>query len=448
MLAHYHACATDCAECGAACTTLDPTHEQWLRRRYAVGTRNRTDGQLRTDGGCVTTSTGSDVITLDPTCANPANVQLDGGRLYVGTRCAQVLDDGEVRLGTTCGPVPRNLFLLDDDGHLWNGAPAEPAEVTVGQHVRCLAPRGDRLVVEMCGDGNAPRWTLAHHGDSMPRPAWLPTTGRALGVFNNYLYTIVNGELLEAPITETGLAAPTTLGALAVEPESLVVASLGPGTFRACGRDADGILCGSIYASYTEDPYTVERWTSAFARTGPVTPADRSLAAFGNEICGLTDDGLVCAPRGPTFIPAVRTRWTRPDTTLWIGDLDDDRKMDWCAATATGVSCGRDWDRVLTTDGAPWSYALGGTSEPAPRSAAVGAFHDLDGDGQQDLCTVENRAIICARSQGHGFGPRTVIATLPPGGEATALWFHFQSACVDDGTTLACVTVPPAPVPI
>lgn len=448
MLAHYHACAIDCASCGSACMKVDPTHEQWLRRRYAIGSRSRVSGQLRTEGGCVTTTAGSDVITLDPTCANPAEVQLDAGGLRVGNRCAQVLDDGELRLGTGCPPVARNLFLLDDEGHLWNGAPATPSEVTVGQHVRCLASRCDRLVVDACGVDNAPRWTLAHHGTALPRPTWLPSNGRALGVFNSYLYTVVGGELLEAAITETGLAAPTTLGALPVEPESLVVASLEPGTFRACGRDADGILCGSIYASYSQAPYTVERWTSAFARTGPATPADRSLSAFGTEICGLTDDGLICAPRGPTFVPAVRTRWTRPDTTLWIGDLDDDRGMDWCAATSAGVSCGRDGDRMLTTDGAPWSYSFAGTREPAPRSTAIGALHDIDGDRRQDLCTVEGRTIVCARSQGHGFGPRTVVATLPPGGEATALWFHFDRACVDDGSTLACVVVPPPPFPI
>jgi hypothetical protein len=264
-------------------------------------------------------------------------------------------------------------------------------------------------------------------------------------VFDSRLYAVIDGELLESTISESGLSDPTPLGALAVEPESLVVASLEPAKPRACGRDADGLLCGSIAA---ELPYTVDRWTSAFAHTGPVTPSDRSLTAFGSEICGLSEDGLICAPRGPTFVPAVRSRWPRPDTTLWVGDLDGDHQADWCAATAAGAACGRDADRILTSVGVPWSYTWLGIAEPPPSHAAIGALHDIDGDGRDDLCAVEGREILCARSQGHGFGPRLSVGTLPPGGAATGLWFHLDRACVDDGATLACVVLPRPPAPI
>lgn len=446
MLAHYHACALDCASCGAACPSVRGAHAAWLHRRYAVGFRTGVVGALRSGGGCVRSEAASSALILDPACTRPDEVQLAfDGRLYVGDRCVEAREGGELALVATCAAVPANRFFLDDEGRLWSAAPSPPSDVTYGKHLRCVGTTGDRLVLEPCGEGHAPSWSIAQHGTAMSRPAWLPTSGRAIGVFNSQLYAVVNGELLESTMTELGLSAPTTRGALAVEPESLVVASLELGKFRACGRDADGILCGSIH---DDKPYTVERWTPAFARTGPATPSDRSLAAFGSEICGLTDDGLICAPRGPTFVPAVRSRWPRVDTTLWIGDLDGDRNADWCAATPTGAACGRDADRILTTDGVPWSYTSLGVVDPPPAANAIGALHDIDGDGRSDLCSVEGREILCARSQGHGFGPRVSVGTLPPGGAPTGLWFHFDRACVDDGATLACVVMPRPPTPI
>jgi len=437
-LAHYHACASDCAACGTACPTIDGTHAAWLRRRYAVGLRTNLVGALRTGDRCVQAhpTTGAPILGA---CASQDDVQLTpDGRVRLGERCLAVDPDGGLGL-VSCAAAAR--FFLDDDGHLWSGAPAPAAGVTAGQHLRCLSPDGERLVVAPCGDGHAPRWTLARHGVAVPRPAWLPNSGRSVRVLGDRLHTVIDGQLVEATLSDAGLSAAVTLGPLAVEPESLVVASLEAGTLRACGRDDDGILCGSLLASASQ-PYTLDRWSPAFARTGPVTPSDRSLAAVGAEICGLTEDGVICAPRGPTFVPAIRSRWPRADTTLWVGDLDGDRQADWCAATASGLACGRDADRALTDDGVPWSFALAGAVDPAPDNTSIGAVHDIDGDDRADLCTVEDRAIVCARSQGHGFGPRVTIGTLPPGGPATGLWFARDRACVDDGTTLACVALP------
>ena len=448
-LAHYHACASDCGTCGTACPTIDDAHATWMRRRYAVGLRTNLVGSLGFGDRCVQLHPMTGQPILGGECARHDDVALTaGGRIFLGDRCMVIGPDDMLVTAASCAPEAAHRFFLDDDGVLWSGAPAPPTQVTAGQHLRCVVPDGDRLRVAPCGDGNAPTWTLARHATTIARPSWLPSTGRAVRIFNNQLYTVINGDLVESVITETGLSAPVTIGALAVEPESLVVASLESGKLRACGRDADGILCGSIYASYTSLPYTLDRWSPAFARTGPVTPGDRSLAAVGAEVCGLTDEGVICAPRGPTFQTAVRSRWPRPDTTLWVGDLDGDRQADWCAATAGGVACGRDADRALTDDGVPWSFALGGAADPAPASSSVGALYDIDGDDRADLCTIDDRQIMCARSQGHGFGPRVSIGTLPPGGTATGLWFYPDHACVDDGTALACVVLPQPPTPI
>ena len=447
-LAHYHACASDCAACGTACPTIDATHAAWLRRRYAVGLRTNLLGALRIGDRCVQAQATTGAAILGD-CAGHDDVLLSpDGRVRVGDRCLVVEPDGGIALATSCPPTAAHRFLLDDDGHLWNGAPAPPSDVHAGQHLRCLAPDGDRVVLAPCGEGHAPRWELTREPTTLARPAWLPSAGRTVDVYDDYLYAVVNGELFEARVSDQGLTAPTIVGTFPIEPESLVVANLEQGRIRACGRDADGILCGSISGGSIPVPFTLERWTSAFARTGPVTPSDRSLAAVGPEICGLSDDGVICAPRGATFAPAVRSRWPRRDATLWVGDLDGDRQADWCAAAAGGVACGRDVDRVLTSDGVPWSFSLAGAVEPPPPDAAIGALHDIDGDDRDDLCTVVDREIVCARSQGHGFGPRVPIGRLPPGGPATDLWFSFDRACVDDGTTLACVDLPRPPTPI
>jgi len=446
--AYYHACATACDACGTACPTIDETHAAWLRRRYAVGLRTNLRGALRTGDRCVQADATTGAAILGD-CAGHDSIWLTGnGQLQLGDGCFVVGSDGALVLATSCPQAAAYRFLLDDEGHLWNGAPAPPSDVSAGQHLRCVAPDGDRVVLAPCGDGHAPRWELTRDPTTLARPAWLPRAGRTVDVHDSYLYTVVNGELLEAMVSDQGLTAPRIVGAFPIEPESLVVGNLEQGRILACGRDVDGILCGSIFGGYLPVPFTLERWTPAFARTGPVTPSDRSLAAFGREICGLSDDGVICAPRGATFTPAVRSRWPRRDATLWIGDLDGDGQADWCAAAASGVACGRDVDRVLTSDGVPWSFSLAGAVEPPPADAAIGALHDIDGDDRADLCTVDDRTIVCARSQGHGFGPRVVIGRLPPGGPATGLWFTSDRACVDDGTTLACVDLPRPPTPI
>src|SRR5262249_26646443 len=126
-------------------------------------------------------------------------------------------------------------------------------------------------------------------------------------------------------------------------------------------------------------------------------------------------------------------------------DLDGDHRADWCVATTNGAACGLEAQSSITTDGAPWSFAFGGTAEPAPPNAALGALADIDHDGRADLCTVRNRAIVCARSQGNGSGPATVLATLPPGPAPVALWLGdidgdgSADACVDEGATITCV---------
>src|SRR5262249_50279523 len=65
IFAHYEACATGCAPCGEACKTIDPPHDVWLHRRYAVGFRAQIGGVLASASGCVTAAADGSVALGD-----------------------------------------------------------------------------------------------------------------------------------------------------------------------------------------------------------------------------------------------------------------------------------------------------------------------------------------------------------------------------------------------
>jgi hypothetical protein len=435
ILAHYTACVSDCGRhtCGSACATIPPAHEAWLRRRYAIGVRREGRGVLRSDGACVRAD-----ASVGTSCTEGDAIELSrDGQLRVGGRCLTALPSGDVLADASCQPSPASRWLFDEDGRLWNGAPPPPAVVQPAAHLRCLVIAGDRLRVQPCGDAGAPRWQLANDAAMVARPSWLPSTGRAVRGWNHSIYAVVGGEVWSAAWDTTGFTPAVNHGALPVEPESLVVAML-EGHPRACGRDAEGIICRALDALPSTD---VERWTATFAHAGPASAGDRSLAAVDNTICGLGAEGVMCAPRGITAAPVVRSRWPSLEGVLWAGDLDGDQRPDWCTSTPTGPACGRDYNRWITSDGVPWGYAFGGVVEPAPTSTSLGVLHDIDSDGRADLCQLRDGQVWCARSQRVGFGPQVSLGAFPHVAP-TALWFVADRACVDDGAMLACAPVP------
>ncbi len=132
----------------------------------------------------------------------------------------------------------------------------------------------------------------------------------------------------------------------------------------------------------------------------------------------------------------------------WRTILDGDHRADWCALTASGPACGLATEAAITTDGVPWGFARAGVVETPSDDPAVTDLADLDGDGGGDLCTLAGDATIaCARSQGHGFGPRATVAVLPDGAQPSALWLGDldgdgrADACVDLGSEIACATL-------
>lgn len=453
LMAHYAACVEGCAECGKACPTISDADTVWLHRRYAIGTRRTAAGVLRGGGMCV----GLDVDgtpTFGPCPSQPVRWELTAeGHLRANGRCLGALPTGELFTSSTCTTEPRFRFVFDDEGHLWLGTVPLAEDNMDYAHLMCVGAAGGRPRASLCGEGRAPRWELSELPVSTPRvlPA-LP--GRAVRIADltgdgrGDLCFVDAGSLRCAPGRGDGsFDPPIAIAALAVEPESLVLGDVdGDHLADACGRDAEGLRCALSTAAYA-----AQAWSPAFARTGPADASDRSLsAADANgdgiaELCGLGDQGVVCVPRGLGAITLVRSRWPAPDAPMWSGDLDGDHRADWCVTRPTGPACGLDRDRDLTTDGSPWSFAFRGTPDPAPASSAVGALADIDADGRADLCTIRDRAILCARSLGNGFGPQLTFATLPAGGALTALWLGdldgdgFPDACVEDGASITCV---------
>ncbi len=452
ILARYRGCPGDCIP-------ISDAHDTWLHRRYAVAMRPLAAGTLRPvlGDGCVVVDHIGGLALGDCATAPTWSLATDG-TLHVaaaGTtsdRCL-ALQAGQLITTSTCTATTERRFFLDDDGHLFAGAPPGFG-ASAAQHLQCLVVDGGRPRAGTCGGDSATTWVLAAVPTATPRPAGLTRSGRAVrladldGDRRADLCAIETGNLACASGDGAGgFAAMTSIGALAVEPESLVIGDVDGDTLPdACGRDAGGISCALAATGFV-----AARWSAAFASAGPSAATDRSLAAAdangdgSSEICGLAADGVVCAYPGLAAVPAVRSPWPARDAVLWPGDLDGDGRADWCTATASGVACGVDAHRELTTDGVPWSFALAGLVDPSPATITTGALADIDGDGLADLCSLRDRTIVCARSQGRGFGPATIFGTLPAGAQPTALWLGdldgngTADACVEDATTIRCV---------
>ena len=461
-LARFEACATGCAPCGTACPAdkLPADDTRRLARHYAVGMRHGGEGQLRIGTGCVSaTTSGGNASIVD--CAGAPTWQLDerGALRSTAGLCLDVILTGELVAGG-CDPLgPGRRFFLDDDGHLWSGTPPPALDGLAHKHLYCVGQAGGRPRAGLCGAPTAPVWELARPTTATPRAtAAIARTGRAVrlarfaGDTRPRLCAVETGRGL---VCASGLAGgglspavridnPTA--PLAIEPESLALGDVdGDAMTDACGRDADGLVCATAASGYQ-----AVRWATVLGGAGPANPTERSLAIVsGGRICGLAAGGVVCVARGDAAITDIRSTWPDRGAALWLADLDGDRAADWCAATPGGPACGLDRDRALTSDGVPWGYASGGTIESSAGAGAIpdtatAVFTDVDGDGRDDLCTVRDGAITCARSLGSGFGPRAGVAHLPAGRVPTGLWAapappgQPPRLCAGDATTIAC----------
>jgi len=466
ILGRYEACTRGCAPCGEACAipTLDKVHRDLLHRRYAIGMRTRASGLLRLGDGCMDVTSAGDTAMISD-CATVPTWQLDEhGTLRSSTGlCLRALATGEV-IGDTCGvDDPGGRFFLDDDGHLWTGVvPAAQRDMALA-HLYCVGVSGGRPRAELCGAPSAPIWELARTTLATPRAATTITrTGRAVRMARlrrgprAMVCAIEPGArgLMCAPGMANGGLLPAIRiddrdAPLVIEPESLALGDVdGDAQTDACGRDADGILCATAASGYR-----AARWSYALGGAGPTsataTATARSLTiAPDGKICGLDDAGVICIGKDATS-GTVRSTWPDRRAALWFADLDGDHQADWCTATPAGPACSLASETALSSDGVAWGYTLRGMVEAGMADGAIpdtatAVFTDVDGDGRDDLCMARDGVIVCARSTGHGFGPRSAVARLPAGMVPTSVWAEparggrEPKVCAADATTIAC----------
>ena len=447
VLAHYEACVSDCdAACGDACKTIDATHVQWLQRRYAIGFRRSGGGRLRSANDCV----GLDASLVS--CDVAPNWVIDSaGELRSGNVCLTVGDS------VTTGPClggPERRFFVDDEGHIWSGVPAAPQTDMDYAHLQCLAPRGGRVTAQLCGKDRAPTWELAPPTVSTPRAdLGLTSTGRNVrlgditGDGKADLCEVTDALYCAAGTGDGGFEPAVRVGPLAIDPRSLTLGDVdGDRRVDACGRDAQGLLCGTAAQGFA-----TERWSGSFSDAAARPSTSASLTAVDAnadtiaDLCGVDVTGVICAPQGFTAAPALRSAWPQQSAVVWPAELDGDHQADWCAATDSGPACAVEAQRDLSTDGAPWAYSQGGVVDVAPATTATVALADIDGDGRADLCSPREDRIVCARSQGRAFGPRaTTLAILPNQSVASAVWLGDldgdgrADVCVDTGAAITC----------
>lgn len=446
MVSYYEACTSKCGSCGGPCTTIEDSHVKWFARRYAVGFR-RGLGKLHIDSRCLSSDLQLTACDAAPIWSIDTN-----GSLGSNDRCMRVAANGEVSLAP-CADGSEERFFLDDEGHLWSGVPPAPEADMAYAHLWCLAPTdAGRVRAQLCGRDNAPTWELAPSIVSTSRAAFgFTQTGRAvqLGDVNGDakadLCTVESGELLCAIGDGTGtFAAATPQAALAIDLQSLTFGDI-DNDHRAdvCGRDANGILCAAAAQGFV-----ATRWSSSFNDGVARATTSASLAAVdsdadGNvDICGVDATGVVCATSHLAVQPPPRSTWPDGTSPVLLADLDGDHRADWCSATATGPACAIDAERSLTTDGASWAFSEHGVVD-AP-DAATATIGDIDGDGRADLCWARDDRIVCARSQGHGFGPATTVAIAPPGSTINGVWLGDldgdgrADVCADTGAVVVC----------
>lgn len=162
MLGYYEACYFECGPCGTSCKKLDVTHEIWMRRQYFYDRVPEVGGVLAiADGGACATITPGGALALGD-CASAEPMRLEpSGHLVARELCAASTPAGDVEL-EPCANEPAQYWLLDSEGHLWNGAPPDATSGMDYDHVRCLAPdaSGARAIAPTCGADLQPVWEL------------------------------------------------------------------------------------------------------------------------------------------------------------------------------------------------------------------------------------------------------------------------------------------------
>ncbi len=145
-----------------------------------------------------------------------------------------------------------------------------------------------------------------------------------------------------------------------------------------------------------------------------VTNACGTCGAVPAEVCdgrdndcdGQTDEDDVCDVR---LLQEEAGSYAPPSST----DIDGDGRSDLCARGYSGFRCwptNADGTYGAPTAFVPWSNASGWDDVDNYATIRMG---DLNGDGRADVCGRANAGVVCALSNGTGFGDATTWSSVP-----------------------------------
>ena len=211
----------------------------------------------------------------------------------------------------------------------------------------------------------------------------------------------------------------------------------GDGFSDACGRGHDGVVCelGGKGGTFTE--IAGPGWSDAQSWNGAGYASTLQLGDIDGDgkadICGRAAAGLEChlsdghgfptAISGPPWSDGEGWNEAQYYSTIQLGDVDGDGKLDACARGWAGIECYLSDGKGFPTKiiGPAWSNPAGWNRA---RYYATIQLADVDGDGKADVCGRGAAGVECWLSDGHGFptkisGPAWSDATAwaaPPSG--------------------------------
>jgi GH25 family lysozyme M1 (1,4-beta-N-acetylmuramidase) len=211
--------------------------------------------------------------------------------------------------------------------------------------------------------------------------------------------------------------------------------------------DCDGVVDNGEVCEHE----ALQRDTAAYA-----PPRTTDVDGDGKaDVCGRGILGFWChrglgtswSAKGATLPLSDANGWDAAKywATLRMGDVDGDGKADVCGRSKDGVSC---WPGGA--DGGFGAEIKGPTLSDASGWGAIEYYStlrlaDVDGDGQDDLCALAAKGLVCWASQGTGFGGEIAgPAWSTKDGYSSAKYYGtLRMGDVDgDGRADACIRGP------
>ncbi|TNE85299.1 MAG: hypothetical protein EP330_25920 [Deltaproteobacteria bacterium] len=242
--------------------------------------------------------------------------------------------------------------------------------------------------------------TNPHRGVDFPQAAGTPIPAVSNGrvVVNQWSNCLGNVVVVEHPDGWfSGYAHLQSASPLAVG--TLVTIGDAVGAVGNTGSCSNGAHLHLTMADHVDGWYTgttVDPYTFITSRG----PEPETCNGEDDDCNGLIDDATTCEL---DYLHVTAPVYARPSTT----DVDGDGKADTCALETDGFRC---WPAREASWDAPWTPVAWTSAAgwDAPERFATLRMGDLDANGFADVCGWDGQDMVCALSDGAGFGLPTV----------------------------------------